>query len=102
MDPVISFRTCFSTLVSSAQVRLLAADETSLLKVEIGLCLLFARIKEATGVEKAAGTHDFSIHCHTGNELLAEPLKRQTKIAADDILIFYFYLLKKIRLDFFM
>ena len=27
-------------------------------------------------------------------------LKRQTKIAADDILIFYFYPLKKIRLDF--
>ena len=27
------------------------------------------------------------------------PLKRQTKIAADDILIFYFYLSKKIRLD---
>ena len=26
-------------------------------------------------------------------------LKRQTKIAADDILIFYFYLSKKIRLD---
>ena len=30
---------------------------------------------------------------------LHKPLKRQTKIAADDILIFYFYLLKKIRLD---
>ena len=29
-----------------------------------------------------------------------EPLKRQIKIAADDILILYFYLLKKIRLDF--
>ena len=28
-----------------------------------------------------------------------KPLKRQTKIAADDILIFYFYLSKKIRLD---
>ena len=27
-------------------------------------------------------------------------LKRQTKIAADDILIFYFHLSKKIRLDF--
>ena len=27
-------------------------------------------------------------------------LKRQTKIAADDILIFYFYLSKKIRLEF--
>ena len=27
-------------------------------------------------------------------------LKHQTKIAADDILIFYFYLSKKIRLDF--
>ena len=26
-------------------------------------------------------------------------LKRQTKLAAGDILIFYFYLLKKIRLD---
>ena len=26
-----------------------------------------------------------------------QPLKRQTKIAADDILIFYFYLSKKIR-----
>ena len=29
-----------------------------------------------------------------------QPLKRQTKIAADDILIFYFHLSKKIRLDF--
>ena len=29
-----------------------------------------------------------------------ETLKRQRKIAADDILIFYFYLSKKIRLDF--
>ena len=28
------------------------------------------------------------------------PLKRQTKIAADNILIFYFHLSKKIRLDF--
>ena len=28
-----------------------------------------------------------------------EPIKHQTKIAADDILIFFFYLLKKIRLD---
>ena len=28
------------------------------------------------------------------------PLKCQTKIAADDILIFYYYLSKKIRLDF--
>ena len=28
-----------------------------------------------------------------------QPLKRQTKIAADGILIFYFYLSKKIRLD---
>ena len=28
------------------------------------------------------------------------PLKRQTKNAADDILIFYFHLSKKIRLDF--
>ena len=28
------------------------------------------------------------------------PLKRQTKIAAVDILIFYFYVSKKIRLDF--
>ena len=27
-------------------------------------------------------------------------VNRQTKIAADDIFIFYFYLLKKIRLDF--
>ena len=27
------------------------------------------------------------------------PLKRRTKVAADDILIFYFYLSKKIRLD---
>ena len=31
--------------------------------------------------------------------VFAEPLKRQTKIAADDLLIFYFYLPKKIRLD---
>ena len=30
---------------------------------------------------------------------MSEPLKRQTKMAADDILIFYFYLSKKIRLD---
>ena len=29
-----------------------------------------------------------------------QPLKRQTKIAADGILILYFYLSKKIRLDF--
>ena len=29
-----------------------------------------------------------------------QPLKRQTKTAADDVLIFYFYLSKKIRLDF--
>ena len=29
-----------------------------------------------------------------------KPLKRKTKIAADDILIFHFYLSKKIRLDF--
>ena len=29
-----------------------------------------------------------------------QPFKRQTKIAADDILIFFFYLSKKIRLDF--
>ena len=29
-----------------------------------------------------------------------KPLKHQTKIAADEFLIFYFYLLKKIRLDF--
>ena len=28
-----------------------------------------------------------------------KPLKRQIKIAADDILIFYFYLSKKIKLD---
>ena len=28
------------------------------------------------------------------------PLKRETKIAADGILIFYFYFSKKIRLDF--
>ena len=33
---------------------------------------------------------------------VSEPLEWQTKIAADDILLFYFYLLKKIRLDFFM
>ena len=34
-------------------------------------------------------------------ELLAsvKPLKRQTKIAADDILFFYFYLPEEIRLD---
>ena len=31
-----------------------------------------------------------------------KPLKRQTKIAADDILIFYFNLSTKIRLGFFM
>ena len=30
-----------------------------------------------------------------------KPFKRQTKIATDDILNFYFYLLKEIRLDFF-
>ena len=39
-----------------------------------------------------------SVHCHEQSY----PLKCQTKIAADDILFFYFYLLKKIRLDFFM
>ena len=33
-------------------------------------------------------------------KLILLPLKRQTKNAADDILIFYFYLLKNIRLDF--
>ena len=35
--------------------------------------------------------------------MLPEPvstLKCQTKIAADDLIIFYFYLSKKIRLDF--
>ena len=35
-----------------------------------------------------------------GQHILKEPLKCQTKIAADDILIFYFYLSKKIWLDF--
>ena len=30
------------------------------------------------------------------------PLQWQTKIADDNILIFYYYLLKKIRLDFFL
>ena len=30
----------------------------------------------------------------------SKSLKRQTKIAADDILFFYFYLSKKIRFDF--
>ena len=35
------------------------------------------------------------LHCM----YFSKPLKRQTKIAADDILIFYFYLSKKIRLD---
>ena len=34
--------------------------------------------------------------------LFVKPLKRQAKIAADDTLIFYFYLSKKIRLDVFM
>ena len=38
------------------------------------------------------------IFCHIMNEDLL--LKRQTKIAADDILLFYFYLPKKIRLGF--
>ena len=33
-------------------------------------------------------------------EIISYPVKRQTKIAADDILILYFYLLKEIRLDF--
>ena len=36
------------------------------------------------------------LHCFR----ISLPLKRQTKIAADDNLIFYFYLSKKIRLDF--
>ena len=31
--------------------------------------------------------------------MAVKPLKRQTEIAADDILIFYFHLSKKIRLD---
>ena len=34
--------------------------------------------------------------------LVCLTLKRRTKIAADDILIFYFYLSKEIRLHFFM
>ena len=32
--------------------------------------------------------------------IIVKPIRHQTKIAADDILIFYFYLSKKIRLDF--
>ena len=37
---------------------------------------------------------------HKLTEIYLEPLKCQTKISAEDILNFYFYLLKKIRLDF--
>ena len=37
---------------------------------------------------------------HPETYSLLNPSKPQTRIAADDILIFYFYLSKKIRLDF--
>ena len=40
------------------------------------------------------------IHKKVSLCIIINPLKRQTKIAADDILIFFFYLSKKIRLDF--
>ena len=36
----------------------------------------------------------------TAGEVIYKPLKRQTKIAADNIFILYFYHSKKIRLDF--
>ena len=39
------------------------------------------------------------IHVY-GTDACIEPFKRQIKIAADDILIFYFYISKEIRLDF--
>ena len=39
------------------------------------------------------------LHCGP-TEVNENTLKRQTKIAADGILIFYIYLSKKIRLDF--
>ena len=35
-------------------------------------------------------------------EITYQAVKRQTKIGSNDILIFYFYLLKKKRLEFFM
>ena len=37
---------------------------------------------------------------HALDQRQNQPLKSQTKIAADDILIFYFYLSKKTKLDF--
>ena len=43
--------------------------------------------------------HRAKAYC-TYTMMSIKPLKRQAKIAADDILIFYFYLSKKIRLDF--
>ena len=39
---------------------------------------------------------------NAGEAIVKLTLKHQTKIAADDILIFYHYLSKKIRFDFFM
>ena len=47
--------------------------------------------------------HHLELHClqiQLVSFLVLLTLKCQTKIAADDILIFYFYLSKKIRLDF--
>ena len=40
--------------------------------------------------------------CFCSKLVIITTLKRHIKFAADDILIFYFYLSKKIRLDFFM
>ena len=41
----------------------------------------------------------YTVICCYSNMLNMQPFKCQTKIAADGILIFYFYLSKKIRLD---
>ena len=44
-------------------------------------------------------------HCEKLSHFLdhvSHTVKCQAKIEADDILVFYFYLSKKIRLDFFM
>ena len=52
--------------------------------------------------KKSNKIHDATIIIYYWVSKLSEifqPLKPQTKIAADDILIFYFYLSKKIRLD---
>ena len=48
----------------------------------------------------SSATRCVSLPDYPQNLDLSQLLKRQIKIAADDILIFYFYLSKKLRLDF--